>query len=51
MRVILLIVGLVLIGCSLFVALKSENKLGSPLEWIIFLCGVLLIALSNTLVS
>ena len=51
MRVVLLILGIVLIGCSLVVALKSENKLGSPLEWIIFLCGVVLIVLSNTLVS
>ena len=51
MRVVLLIVGIILIGCSLVVALKSEKKLGSPLEWIIFLCGALIIALSNILVE
>jgi hypothetical protein len=43
--------GLVLIGCSLFVALRNEKKLNSPLEWIIFFCGVLLIVLSNILLE
>jgi len=43
--------GFVLIICAVVVSVKNGKNGQGALEWIIFLCGVLLIALSNLLIA